>query len=311
LSCHDSDGATIISTRTDPDPDATNNPLNPFNDGVTNAHEPNGLDGTPAPHARIRPTGTPGAGSAGVVDIKSKFNNMNAAYHGVDVDGDGCGPYTLNPVACPPPALDISGWDATLVNTAIQGVSTAYSWTSLLHCEDCHYGNTGNGIPLNGHGTTNSRYLLMDANGNDALGSLAGGNTICFRCHDPINLAGTRPPSSNYDPHTQDKNHQVDAHNIYTIGCLNCHGGGYPETIASGAIQWGAIHGVPATAPSPSVVPNLFVYGAGLGYITNWTPLGSPSCGAITSVTVMSDCTQHGGGSQSYTRTLNRTYPYP
>jgi hypothetical protein len=83
MSCHDEDGATIITGRTDPDPDATTNALNPFNDEVTNAHEPDGFDGTTAPHARIRTTGQIGEGSPGVVDVKSQFDPANPSHHAV------------------------------------------------------------------------------------------------------------------------------------------------------------------------------------------------------------------------------------
>ncbi|MHC4767057.1 MAG: cytochrome c3 family protein, partial [Planctomycetota bacterium] len=73
LSCHDANGATIISSRPAPppvdEPDATNDPLNPFNDGLTNAHEPDGLDGgTPAPHLRPR-----------VLDVEAQFNTSNVS----------------------------------------------------------------------------------------------------------------------------------------------------------------------------------------------------------------------------------------
>jgi hypothetical protein len=304
LSCHDGDGATIIAGRTDPDPDATTDPLNPFNDGVTNSHEGDGFDGTTAPHSRIRPANQTGAGSPGVVDIASRFDTLNAAHHAVLGQA-----YTSG---------DISTWANPGVLGAIQGVRTDLDWTSTLNCEDCHYG--GATTKLNGHGTANSRYLLRNASGSDAIGDFASKTLICHRCHDPhVN-------ATNFPAHMgQDGNHQTDDDNIYGIACMNCHGGGFPEeyldrgtptTFVTGGIPWGAIHGVSDTEASiTGVTPNLFHYGAALGNTTNWTSLGSPSCGAIEAVTVMNNCTNHNGkgtsDAKSYTRTHDRTYPYP
>ena len=51
LSCHDANGAQNITARDTGNPpegagpDFTDDPLDPFNDGVTNSHEPTGLDG--------------------------------------------------------------------------------------------------------------------------------------------------------------------------------------------------------------------------------------------------------------------------
>jgi hypothetical protein len=292
LSCHDADGATIISSRTaDPnEPDKTSAPLNPFNDGITNAHELDGFDGSTAPHARIRPTGQPGAGSAGVLDVALQFDPLNAAHHAVLGQS-----YDPN---------DIAGW----ANPGVRGA------------EDCHYGSAT--AKLAGHGTANGRYFLRNANGNDAPTSTdyAVKDTICWRCHDPFVNA------TNFTDHLdQDNNHQPNTDNIYGIGCLNCHGGGIveeyldkgsPTTYVSGGLQWGGAHGVPETAPTfLGITPNVFVYGSALGGIGNWTSAGTASCGAIEIQTIVNNCTQHsrGGASdqQSYTRGHSRTYPYP
>jgi hypothetical protein len=186
LSCHDVDGATIVSTRTDPDPDATADPLNPFDDGVTNAHEPAGLDGTPAPHSRLQ-----------VIDVASQFDTANTSHHAVLGAAYGA----AAPFGSP-------------VDNAIQGVRTDLAWNSTLDCEDCHYGTPD--TMLSGHGTLNARYMLRDASGNDTLASAA--NTICFRCHNPSDSVSVYPE--------HDKgNHLDDTRNLYGIACLNCHGG--------------------------------------------------------------------------------------
>jgi hypothetical protein len=58
LSCHDADGASV-TFRTG------GTALNPFNDGLTNSHEPFGMDGAPAPHSRPR-----------VVDVNSLLDPL-------------------------------------------------------------------------------------------------------------------------------------------------------------------------------------------------------------------------------------------
>jgi hypothetical protein len=331
LSCHDSDGSTLVSDRNvangganpdDPgDPaydDYTEVALNPFNDGVTNAHELDGFDGSAAPHQRIRPTGQTGAGSPGVVDVKSQFDPNTTDSHHAVLDQA----YT---------SADLLTWADPGVKGAITGVAddgqggagitTGLDWTSTLECEDCHYGDPV-GNKLSGHGTDTSRYMLRNANGDDAVGLYDWGTNpdtktlICHRCHDPhVN-------ATNFAPHhSQDSNHQVDGDNIFGIACLNCHGGGYvesfldrgtPTTYVDGAISWGAIHGVPSTAPKEYAdTPNVFVYGSALARVNNWTDLGSPSCGAIGDTMKLNNCTQHSSQSsrgQGYDRSHSRTY---
>lgn len=187
LSCHDTDGATIISGRTDPDPDATSDALNPFNDGLTNAHEPDGFDATPAPHAR-----------GAVVDVAAQFDPNNTSHHAVLGAAYGsAAPF------------------GSSVDNAIQGVRTDLAWNSTLDCEDCHYGTPG--AMLNGHGTANARYMLRDLNGNDTLAADAAIN--CYRCHNPSDTVSIFPE------HDKDV-HIDDALNLFGISCLNCHGGG-------------------------------------------------------------------------------------
>jgi predicted CXXCH cytochrome family protein len=189
LSCHDSDGATIITTgRTDPDPDATTNALNPFKDGLTNDHEPDGLDGTTAPHARAQ-----------VLDVETQFDTLNTSHHAV-----------LGAAYGDPNAFTSPG-----VREAIQGERTDLAWDSTLECEDCHYGTPT--TELSGHGTANARYMLRDKDGNDTLAT--AGNVNCYRCHNPSDSVSVYPE--------HDKGaHIDDSLNLYGISCLNCHGGG-------------------------------------------------------------------------------------
>jgi predicted CXXCH cytochrome family protein len=187
LSCHDGDGATGVTGRTDPDPDATTNALNPFNDGLTNAHEPDGFDGTPAPHARPR-----------VIDVAAQFDPLNTSHHAVLGAAYGsAAPF------------------GSSVDSAIQGVRTDLAWDSTLDCEDCHYG--GATTNLSGHGTANARYMLRDLNGNDTLAT--GGNINCYRCHNPSDAVSV------YGEHDKGQ-HIDDSINLFGISCLNCHGGG-------------------------------------------------------------------------------------
>ncbi len=187
LSCHDTDGATIVAGRSDPDPDATTDPLNPFNDGLTNAHEPDGFDGSPAPHSRGR-----------VLDVNAQFNTLNTSHHAVLGAAYGsAAPF------------------GSSVDNAIQGVRIDLAWNSTLDCEDCHYGSAT--TLLSGHGTANARYLLRDLNGNDTLAS--AGNVLCYRCHNPSDAVSVFPEHDR-------GNHIDDSLNLFGISCLNCHGGG-------------------------------------------------------------------------------------
>jgi len=110
-----------------------------------------------------------------------------------------------------------------------------------------------------------------------------------------------------------------DADNLYGISCLNCHGGGYveefldrgtPTTFTTGGNEFGGIHGVDNTwAPTwYGHEPKAFTYGAALGNIDDWTNLGSPSCGAVSDPTMLSDCTNHSPNRKSYTRSYSREF---
>ena len=140
--------------RTDLDPEATKDPLSPFSDGLTNAHEPNGFDGSLAPHSRGR-----------VLDVNAQFDpiSTNTSHHAVR----GTAYSSATPFG-------------SAVDNAIQGERTDLAWNSTLNCEDCHYGTAT--TMLSGHGTANARYMLRDLNGNDVLAT--GGNINCYRCHD-------------------------------------------------------------------------------------------------------------------------------
>jgi hypothetical protein len=316
LSCHDADGATIITARTDPDPDATTNALDPFNDGVTNHHEPEGFDGTSAPHSRYRPFGQIGYPDPGVVDVKSQFDPGNVSHHAVlgPAYGAGSTPSTSAPGGSL--AGSVFGTDAH---------GNSITWESTLNCEDCHVDTDREGVDvgLSGHGSLNARYMLKDANGADLVGIYDPPiRTLnCFGCHDPQAPGGTGI-LSNYSKHVgRDGDHMFDGNNLYGIACLNCHGGGYPDQYLDrgtptvylpDGVPFGAIHGVPPTAATPDGhTPYIFTYGSALANISNWIDLGSPSCGAINPLTVMSNCTNHSGSSQSYIRSYSRPYRAP
>lgn len=269
LSCHDSDGATIIMGRTDPDPDATTDALNPFNDGLTNAHEPNGFDGTLAPHSR-----------GAVIDVKSQYDPNNTSHHAV-----------LGQAYASAAPFDPN------LNNAIKGVRTDLAWNSTLNCEDCHYGSAT--TDLSGHGTANSRYMLRDSSGNDALGS--GTTVICLRCHNPADVR------SIYPEHDRGV-HINDGLNLFGIWCLNCHGGG----------TWGGIHGVNAPVTDDdgagSYNPNVFTYGSGLDYIANWTSWAKNgvSCSSRNAPSLINACDHHGSQLWSRNGTSGaRTYRNP
>jgi hypothetical protein len=291
MSCHDSDGATIIQTRTDPDPDATTDPLNPYNDGVTNGHEPDGFDGTPAPHSRTD-----------VVDIKSKFAVTNTSHHAVlgPAYGAGSDPFTAVPT--------------TPLDTAVFGTHPyggAITWTSTLECEDCHVGTDreGQDVKLVGHGTVNSRYMLRDRFGNDALGDYDSNFTIiCLKCHDPNDDLSTGT-STTYAAHNRAGDHMTDANNLFGIGCLNCHGGGIvPDGNNPNAVQWGTIHGVNIVHTDNNTLgsynPNVFSYGAALDLMDNWTA-STYTCSGVQNSTLLNDCGQH----STRTSGAERVYP--
>jgi hypothetical protein len=325
LSCHDADGASLVAGRTDPDPDATTDPLNPFNDGVTNAHEGDGFtmmctDGrTPcardrdcsgsdtclplnAPHPRGRCSvsdaiacGTGYECPAGetcepmmVVDVASQFDTLNASHHAV------LGPAYGSPA---PFGSNVDG--------AIQGVRTDLAWDSVLDCEDCHYGSASN--RLQAHGTAKARYMLRDKDGNDTLptpSSTGNRNVICFRCHIPTGDPNNYDKSvSAYTQHVQGA-HIDDTRNLFGISCLNCHGGA----------EFGAIHGVDGPVSDDdgggTYNPNVFTWGSALDLISNWTPGASVTCSARADATLLGDCTQHGSKTDNAWRSGSQTRTY-
>ncbi|MHC4590237.1 MAG: hypothetical protein ACYTAQ_13140, partial [Planctomycetota bacterium] len=262
LSCHDSDGATSITARTDPDPDATTNALNPFNDGLSNAHEPDGLDTTPAPHSR-----------GAVLNVEGQFNTANASHHAV------LGPaYVFTGPTCDLPF-------GSTVDNMIQGVRTDLGWNSELDCEDCHTGppDPKGAVAVSGHGTPTARYMLRDQDGNEAATAEPGSTSICFRCHTPDDTDGV------FTDHVGTTQHTQDSFNIFNIYCLSCHGGG----------EWGGIHGVDAAVSDDdgggSYNPNVFTYGSALDLISNWSNWDARgvSCSTLAANTALNNCTQH------------------
>jgi hypothetical protein len=304
LSCHDADGATIITGRTDPDPDATTNALNPFNDGVTNSHEPDGLDSTAAPHSR-----------GSVVDVEGQFDTQNVSHHGV------LGPayvYETDCVASGDPHSCCTGAGTgptcglpfgAQVDLAIEGVRTDLDWNSVIDCEDCHIGppDPKGAVALGGHGTPTARYMLRDNTGGEAATDPGTAGVVCLNCHDP---AGGE---------TLLDDHYVSQHltepNLFGIWCLSCHGGG----------TWGGIHGVddPVTDDDGggSYNPNVFTYGSGLDLINNWNDFtdGGVTCSTLDANSLLSSCTQHSSktygrlpaGKQAADDAPQRTYRLP
>jgi hypothetical protein len=299
MSCHDTNGATIITTRTDPDTDATTDPLNPFNDGLTNAHEPDGLDGTPAPHSR-----------GAVVDVAAQFDELNASHHAVLAPAY---VYASDCVAAGDPHVCCTGAGAgptcdlpfgSTVDNQIQGVRTDLDWNSVIDCEDCHYGSPT--TMLSAHGTATARYMLRDQDGNEAATFEPGSSSVCFSCHTPDDTTGV------FTDHTGTTQHTQDALNIFSIYCLNCHGGG----------EFGGIHGVDAVVTDDdgggSYNPNVFTYGSGLDLISNWSNWDARgvSCSTLANATALNSCTQH--SSKDWDRnpareptTILRTYRAP
>ncbi len=295
LSCHDSDGSTLVSSRPgsappdDPDvDDYTTDGQNPFKDNVTNAHEQDGFDGTLAPHIRYGTLSR--ASTPTVLDVTSQFATGNTSHHAVLGAAYGsAAPFGSN------------------VDNAIQGVRTDLAWNSVINCEDCHYGDPA-GNKLSGHGTAFARYMLRDKDGNDTYPTPeSAGNlsVICFRCHIPTGDPGSYDNTwSTFQYHDRGA-HIDDTINIYGISCLNCHGGG----------EWGGIHGVDLLVTDDdgggSYNPNVFTYGSGLDLISNWTSWENRgvSCSTLNNSALLNDCTQH--SSQNYTRGQARTYRNP
>jgi hypothetical protein len=333
LSCHDANGAQNVIARTDPDPDATTDNLNPFNDLVANAHEPNGFqnycedlrtvcarardcsgigggacidfDVAPvsAPHSRGRCSTTDviACGTAYECPVGETCDFLQVVNVKDQFDGANTSHHALEEVG---PAYSATPHGSN-VDNAIQGARTDLGWESVLNCEDCHYGSATN--KLQGHGTANARYMLRDKAGNDTLptpldtGNL---NTNCFRCHiptgDPADYDSTQ---SAYPAHGQAQ-HVDDNRNIFGILCLNCHGGG----------EFGAIHGIDGLVTDDngggSYNPNAFTWGSSLDRISNWTPSASVSCSTRNDFTLLSNCTQH-TPSRDYDRGEVRIYRDP
>jgi hypothetical protein len=338
LSCHDDDGAQILLGREDPppDPEQTRDVWNPFNDGVTNAHEPGGTsngwgglcpdfktwctankdcrnigDGTcgslDPPHPRGRCTGTTRVIACGT-DADCPGTETCQLQMVVDVWAQ-FDPSNASHHAVRDQAYSVAAPFGSQVDNATKGETPPgrddLAWNSGLECEDCHYGSATN--KLQAHGTAKARYMLRDKAGNDTLPAPSGTgnlNVNCFRCHistgDPASYG---PTVSAYSDHTTGQ-HIDDTLNLFGISCLNCHGGA----------EFGAIHGVSGLVTddggSGSYNPNVFTWGSALDLMSNWTPAGSLSCSTRGGPTLVNKCSQH-TGTKAWTRGETRTYRAP
>jgi hypothetical protein len=151
----------------------------------------------------------------------------------------------------------------------------------------------------NAHGSTNTLFMLDDANGDDVVPDEE--HIVCFKCHNKETYFynGSQTDYSRLN-HSQGACQDAEL-NVFGIGCMNCHGGG----------GWGAIHGVNETVTddnSPfNYEPYIFLYGASFN---RWQYEGQDGFGndiyscstkSTTDTFNFTGCTQHQSG-QGYTR---------
>jgi hypothetical protein len=348
LSCHDSDGATIITARTDPDPDATTVALNPFNDGVTNAHEADGFgsvctDGRTwcdrdrdcsgsdtcgpltAPHPRGRcstsswiacglsancPTGET-CELLKVVDVAAQFDTLNASHHAVFE------PAYIPATDCvasgdPHPCCTGAGTgpDCLPFGSGVDGVIQG-ARTDLTWNSTLNCEDCHYGSPttkLSAHGTDEARYMLRDKDGNDTYPTPSSSGNLNVNCFRCHVPSGD--PDTYPDTVSAYSDHIQGAHIDDTLNLF-----GISCLNCHGGGTFGAIHGVDQLVIDDdgggNYNPNVFTWGSSLDLISNWGPgpNRSVTCSARANSTLLNDCTQH--GSKGWTSGEGRTYRAP
>ena len=295
LSCHDTNGASQITTFRG---DATATAANPFADTtVTNKNDQ--------------------ANRTAVVDVKRMVDSAGST----DLDDTTANNSRAKDLIIDPPdgvyaRHAITNRSASPYKTASGTLSGKWAgtWneTKTMSCADCHTTDGVNGAAGNAHGSTASEYLLKDASGGAALGTLSGGNYVCYRCH----------PATSYDDgttasHTGSGSDYVDATgavgtaraaaksnmNLFGIACMACHGGApgnvgtvqTPTTAEALTKGYGRIHGTSSIFTNRRAYR--FMNGANLRYYApgTWASGTDNTCNTLTTVDGFGGCTKHTG----------------
>ena len=309
LTCHDSDGAVATFNSAD-----GGSAANPFGDAaITNNYDQ---------HYRNQADPTDAAGSR-VVDIASMVVGNpppQGQFSRHAIRGQSDSRYTAY--------QNITGgntiWegDADAGESLFTNMGTDESgnpvWndTSVMGCADCHTTDGANGVNGNAHGS-GSEYLLKDASGRAAEGTLASLNYNCYRCH---KVERYQPPTGLLGKHTdndqdwQDKTSLTGASrvtdgkgsNIFAMACTNCHGG----------TRFGAIHGSSETlgvgedGGLGTRDAYRFMNGASLRFYDPGSWSGTTvTCYTLNTGDAWGDCTQHSGGTD-WTKSLQRPLNY-
>ncbi len=330
LTCHDSDGASALSTLWETG--ATQG--NPFNDGkITNESD----------QAQRPSRFTSDTATGSLVDIASK---VVAGATDIDLDGNAIndppnGAYSRHAIRGQALSRYKSYTVASIYNRGVAGgagigfvqrgtdATGRPNWNdmSVMDCADCHAVDGANGANGNAHGA-NSEYILKDAAGNATEGTNAGQTYVCWRCH-PYSYYNTggngqhTGSGSDWKPSegSTGSARVTSSGNWAGFACTNCHG----TVLSNTSPDFGGIHGNTATigtgangASTPRKAYR-FLSGASLRFYDpgTWTQLGQ-TCWTLNSkapagaggADSWGGCTQHGGGAGTKNKAFTRPLTY-
>ena len=210
----------------------------------------------------------------------------------------------------------------TNVLPAARYTSATWNDTSVMGCADCHTTDGANGTAGNAHGST-SEYLLKDASGGAAEGTLAGINYVCFKCHSATTYEPSGGHTGNNGDFTDYTGQTGTARvpvgntggNIYAMACTNCHGGA-ATAMGDTVGEFGTIHGtsqiltVGVDGGAGTRQAYRFMNGNSMRYYdpTGWT--GSAyTCYTLSGGDTWGGCTKHAKG-QGASRLSTRNLKY-
>ncbi len=321
LNCHDTDGASKISTFGGTGQTASN----PFADTtITNNYDQLTRSG-PVDIKGMVAGSPPPRGTYSRHAIRGQAPSRYTVYKAIT--GQTCSYNSGKGVTSVPckTMFELTNSLGPLFKTLTSDAGIVEYWndTSQMGCADCHASDGANGTAGNAHGST-SEYLLKSADGLASQGTEANGLYICVKCHNNGKKSSHSGSTSNYAESVglvgSARLNKTNA-SIFGITCINCHGGapGNGETPVP-QVGLGRIHGtsqtfytVTSTGPVTRSAYR-FTNGGALRYFAPGNlndvmadDASGKSCYTLGAGDSWSNCAQHGSGASGWYQRYNST----